>query len=66
MYRNGDVDRINQSDSYGDRIYYWKDENKELIMHMFCFANDEEHAIKIVNEKRAQIISMNKWGEDLW
>lgn len=33
------------------------------IMNCYCFANDEKHAVKIANEKRAQIIANNTWGE---
>lgn len=28
-----------------------------------CWAKDEQHAIKIANEKRAQIIAMNLWRD---
>ncbi len=32
-------------------------------MFLHVFAKDETHAIKIANEKRAQLIAMNKWPE---
>lgn len=28
-----------------------------------CFADDSIHAIKIANEKRTELIALNKWGE---
>lgn len=30
----------------------------------YLWARDEQHAVKIVNEKRAQIIAANEWPED--
>lgn len=35
-------------------------DNKKNLM-IRCFADDEKHAIKIANEKRAQVIANNKW-----
>jgi len=34
--------------------------------HLWCVvvARDEQHAVKITNEKRAQLIAMNKWPAD--
>lgn len=32
-------------------------------MHMSLFADDEKHAIKIVNEHRVQLIANNQWPE---
>lgn len=34
-------------------------DNKLLIS---CWANDEQHAIKIANEKRLQLLAANQWG----
>jgi hypothetical protein len=31
-------------------------------MNVYCFANDNNHAIKIAGEKRAQILAANLWG----
>lgn len=31
-------------------------------MNINCFANDENHAVKIAGEKRAQILAANSWG----
>lgn len=28
-----------------------------------CFADNKKHAVKIANEKRVQILAINKWGE---
>lgn len=32
-------------------------------MYVTCFAKDEEHAVKIANEIRAQKIATNQWGK---
>lgn len=38
---------------------------EDTILLVFCFAKSEEHAIKIANEKRAQLIAGNEWrGEN--
>lgn len=39
--------------------------NKDSVVELqcTCWAKDEQHAIKITNEKRAQIIAMNLWLE---
>ena len=34
------------------------------MMYCYCFAKDEQHAIKISNEKRAQHIANNTWGKN--
>ena len=31
-------------------------------MNVNCYADDEQHAIKIANEKRTQILALNRWG----
>ena len=31
-------------------------------MNVYCYADDEAHAIKIANEKRTQILALNRWG----
>lgn len=38
------------------------DVEKNLIMEVW--ADDEKHAVKIVNEKRVQLIAENKWGKN--
>ena len=40
---------------------YGFDNNKNLYYSVF--AKDEKHAIKIVNEKRIQILASNTWGK---
>jgi len=39
---------------------HWFDANDSLCADVF--AKDKEHAVKIVNEKRAQLIAKNKFG----
>lgn len=31
-------------------------------MNLYIFADDEQHAIKIANEKRGELIAMDLWG----
>lgn len=31
-------------------------------MNIYCFADDESHAVKIAGEKRSQILAANIWG----
>ena len=35
------------------------------MMEMTVAATDLKHAIKIVNEKRAQLVAMDKWGKNV-
>lgn len=37
---------------------------KKPNLIVLCLAKDEAHAIKIANEKRAEIIAMNQWSTD--
>ena len=38
------------------------DTNGEIAMRVHCWAKSPEHAIKIVNEKRTQLIANGMWG----
>lgn len=33
-------------------------------MNVYCYANDEQHAVKIANEKRTEILALNRWGQN--
>ena len=63
MQKDGDCIKVEKESSYygfgGDRTYGF-DVNKNLYNHVF--AKDEKHAIKITNEKRTELIALNKWG----
>ena len=37
----------------------------KVVMISNCFAEDEEQAIKIANERRVQYIASNTWGKNL-
>ena len=63
MYYNGSISSVNKSDFYDDRLFFWKDSQGEFFMKIDYFANNENEAIKIANEKRKQIKKMN-WGID--
>lgn len=65
--KNGDVSDLELSDNaYGFKqdmpqaeISYTRDLE---WMNIRCFADDENHAVKIAGEKRAQILANNSWG----
>ena len=75
MRRTGDVAYIAVADPW-DSAYKlkeaWRDPSVRVDrerayysdMHSFrCWARDEQHAIKIVNELRVRMIAENTWGE---
>ena len=35
----------------------------QIILCITCFANDEQHAAKIANEKRTQFVASGEWEE---
>lgn len=35
----------------------------EVIVRFYCNAKSQDHAVKIANEKRAQMIANNEWSE---
>ena len=42
---------------------YWRDLNGEAMLLVDTFAKDEQHAVKIANEKRVQLIAAGEWPE---
>jgi hypothetical protein len=62
MTKEGVCERIENADESTD-FNIWFTYDKQLMLSVF--AKDEPHAIKIANEKRAQIIAANLWGCDL-
>jgi len=67
MYRNGDVEEVREEEKKSIWIdnatagkYNLWTENR---IGMWVIARDEKHAVKIVNEKRTQLIAENKWPE---
>lgn len=68
MNKDGDVElvyRSKDSDEFtgyagGVSITYRRTTN---TIEVYCFADDEKHAVKIANEKRTQILALNKWGQ---
>ena len=65
MNINGEIQNIEHSDTaFGfDGLAQVSFTYDKQWMNFRGFAKDENHAIKIANEKRVQIIAMNKWGE---
>ena len=59
--KHGDTTRCEKDvsyDGFGDNgISFTFD--KKINVH--CFAKDKQHAIKIANEKRTQILAINQW-----
>ena len=67
MRKNGDVScisgfRYDWTENLG--IPEIKIHNDVDVMQIQCFAKNEKHAIKIANEKRAELIANNQWGEE--
>ena len=54
-------DRVNlfRTEISDAKIHFTKDLE---WMNIACFANNEEHAVKIASEKRSQILAANLWG----
>ena len=68
MAKNGAVRRADKTDYDVDKTcklvcYFPRTPDSVVELECTCWAKDEEHAIKIANEKRAQIIAMNLWRE---
>lgn len=62
-----DLDWPHKGETSAEIVYYrWNGTfvEKNPFLSVFCLAKDEAHAIKIANEKRAEIIAMNQWPTD--
>lgn len=67
MFRNGNIEEVRKElpsiylvkKALAGKYNLWT-ENR---LGMWVIAKDEKHAIKIVNEKRVQLIATNKWPE---
>jgi hypothetical protein len=77
MRRDGTVDRCEHQkiDAYGltgigvtmwrrSQAPAYRGQNMPDVMHAKVWAKDEQHAIKIANEHRAEWIASGKWGSD--
>jgi len=69
MFKQGNVEEIEKEESpfiyqvkeaLANKYYLWT-ENR---IGMWVIAKDEKHAIKIVNEKRVQLIANNEWENE--
>lgn len=67
MDRDGSVEKAEMRNDYPGNDYNtdmpWNKEGRTQLSVIIC-AQDSKHAIKIVNEKRAQIIASNEWRPD--
>lgn len=75
MLKNGDVERVERTDndsydiSSAGQSHIWertkasayRGKNVEDALEMKVWAKDDKAAVKIVNEKRAQMIAMDGW-----
>lgn len=73
MYRNGDTEYTSRRaafERYGDppiaqefaKLHHARG---KAFLEVGCWADDEQHAIKITNEKRAQLIAENMFPETI-
>ena len=62
MRKDGNTISVEPNDNYFEQINKISFFNNNI--YILVIAKDENHAIKIVNEKRTQIIAMNKWGQN--
>ena len=73
MLKDGEVERIHQQDiasySLSDEFYVWErtkapaymDKGIPDALNATVWGSDEKHAVKIVNERRAQMIAAGEW-----
>jgi len=76
MYRNGKVCSIeelsldlNNAENAHKKEFYFRDiiqssnSVPEKVIQTYVWGKDEKHAVKVVNEIRAQLIALNLWGK---
>lgn len=65
MYRNGDIRRITTDPDFSDRAEAEEITTKGFVfegsMEFKVWARDDKHAIKICNDRRAQMIANGEW-----
>lgn len=76
MLRDGNVEKLEMKEFSGfdldaephiwrrSSVPYWHGKGAKDCLCATVFADDDRHAVKIVNEKRAQMIAMGQWPED--
>lgn len=68
MGKDGAVRRVSSTEYDLDigcelACYFPRTPDSVTELQCTCWAKDEQHAVKIANEKRAQIIAMNLWRD---
>ncbi len=63
MNKDGDVDELYQTNFDGASCLVEYRFDRSGCLYLDCLARDEKHAVKIVNEKRIQILAMNLWNK---
>lgn len=64
MRRDGTVDEVARESADGRCGHDWAPYGDGESVAFYMLARDEEHAIKIANERRGQLIAMNEWTTD--
>ena len=62
MTSEGECTQVNIENNFNSLDTCYGFDNKKQL-YCSVFAKDEKHAIKIVNEKRIQILAANTWGK---
>ncbi len=60
---SADVDRCISETDRGHAIFAPTAEDWGKTLRVICWANDEEHAVKIANEVRTRMIAEGTWGK---
>lgn len=61
MRRDGTTVRVERRTCWFPNILGIPYLRRDGVLEMFVLARSEEHAVKIANEKRAQLIALGKW-----
>lgn len=64
MTKDGKVEDIKSKDIYFNSVMEITFSVGRDSMVLYIFADNEEHAIKIANEKRFQILALDRWGQN--
>lgn len=71
MWRNGNSkvkrDDFQDRDADEPNFYFWGgiDTGIEVIVEIECWADSQEHAVKIANEKRSYLIATGEWDSEV-
>jgi hypothetical protein len=68
MEKDGGIRKVSQQEeTYWCNLYFydqlWGERLKTPVLSTYCWAKDDKHAIKIVNERRTQILAAELWNK---